>query len=221
MRALLITLALLVAAPAHAGNVSSMERVSRAVTATLPPGLAVGQVRAPELPAGDLSIEWLSSGARPGWVNVLATVRAGGRPLGKGWARVELKPLRRVPVAARALAAGEVIVEGDVVLEERPVSPADSTRAATAGLPGARLTRNVPAGEVLVDSDVVRAAPLPYGTPVRVLVRRGAVSVTASGTLERPARPGEPAVVRVAAAQRPVTGRLLDATTFVPDGEAP
>jgi len=213
--------ALLFAAPAHARNVSSMERVSRAVTATLPPGLAVGLVRAPELPAGDLSIEWLSSGARPGWVNVLATVRSGGRPLGKGWARVELKPLRRVPVAARALTAGEVIAEGDVALEERPVSIAESNRVAVSGLPGARLIRSVPAGEVLVDSDVLRPAPLPYGTPVRVLVRRGAVSVTASGTLERPARPGEPAMVRVAAAARPVAGRLVDATTFVPDGEAP
>jgi len=57
--------------------------------------------------------------------------------------------------------------------------------------------------------------PLPRGTQIAIDVRRGAVRIRGTGTLELAARPGELATARIAATHVVVRGTLVAPATLV------
>lgn len=118
-----------------------------------------------------------------------------------------------VALARRALAAGDVIGPGDIAIEHRAV--ADVIPAPPATLVGASVTAAIAAGAPIAARDVALPPPLPRGTQVDVDVRRGAVHIRGTATLEASARPGGPATARLAATKLVVHGTLVAPATLV------
>ncbi|MSP59504.1 MAG: hypothetical protein EXR72_04020 [Myxococcales bacterium] len=194
------------------------------VTESLPASIALLDITLPErlarMRADGVAVSWLAA-PRPGTQSVTVTLRTGGREVAKGFARVELAPLRRVLVARRDLTAGAAIANGDLAVEDRAVRGGADRPLDPAALAGATLNRSILAGSV-VDADAIAlSAPLPQGTPLKLIVRRGGAVITLAGLLERPARPGELAGARIPGDRRLVRGRLSDRTTLVVGGEMP
>jgi len=200
----IVVLILLLASTARADDLAD------AVGQSLPADLALVQVVSrPTLPAGAaLAVEWRSA-PHAGRMSILVT--AGGR---KGWARVELGRRVDVAVLRRALRAGERVAAQDVQTETRALPLGAPAPLPAASLSGALARRALAAGAIVATGDVNPAAPIPRGSRVTATVRRGAVIVKADAVLERAARPGERAAVRLASRQL-VSGRLLDESTFL------
>ncbi len=92
--------------------------------------------------------------------------------------------------------------------------------AQPATLVGASVTGSIAAGAPIAARDVSLPPPLARGTQIMVDVRRGAVHIRGTGTLELAARPGEPASARLAATKIIVHGRLVAPATLLV-GDAP
>jgi len=193
------------------------ERIRIEVQAGLPAELSAIEVRLPAglagasaNPATPIAIDW-SRAARPGWLTLRVTV--GTR---SGWVRARIAALSPSVVAVRDLPAGHVVGEEDVRVEMRPVAAHGG--AAIAGLEGAvgrALRQPVSAGGVLLSGALERAAPFPRGQPVTALIRRGRLTISAAGVLERSAPIGQETTVRLRATGRVVRGRLIDSHTVL------
>jgi flagella basal body P-ring formation protein FlgA len=124
---------------------------------------------------------------------------------------VQIGKLVDVAVASRELDAGDVLVASDFSIEARPVEQG----APAAALVGATVTHPVHVGGAIARTDVALAPPLARGTQVALEIRRGAVRVRGTATLEANARPGGPAIVRVAQTRTVVHGVLVAPATVV------
>ncbi len=207
------------ATPAEAARGVEAE-VAAQVRAGLPAGLAIVDVDVPAAlvaARGDVTVE-LRGGLRAGRVSFRVAVTH-GKKVRQGWARIELGQLRPVLVARQDLAVGDRLDGGQVTREQRPVAAAQACDLPASALVGARARRAVAAGDLVACQTIERPAPVARGTAIRVVVRRGAVSVAAPGTLEQSARPGELTQARLTNGQRLVRGRLVDGNTFVMEGE--
>jgi flagella basal body P-ring formation protein FlgA len=102
-----------------------------------------------------------------------------------------------------------------VRVELRPAAPGAATAAAVEEVVGRALRRPVAAGAPLPAAALERAAPFPRGHLVTALVRRGRLTISAAGALERPAPVGQPTAVRLRATGRVVRGRLVDPSTVL------
>lgn len=218
---LILGLGLLIAAPAHAVEPARASgiaaQVAEQVAAALPPGLALVDVALPagaSMRGGEVSISW-SAPPRAGQLSVQVIVHRSGREVARTWAAVKLSPLRSVLVSRTTLRAGMAIGRGDLEISERPVTAGSGWQIAPDVLVGAPVLRDVPAGQIIGDRDIAAPAPLARGTQLRLVARRGLITVTATGTLEHPARLGESAVARLATDHRVVNGRLIDRTTLL------
>jgi flagella basal body P-ring formation protein FlgA len=186
---------------------------------TLPAGLGIARVYLPaELAALDtapsrVAIE-LPRELRAGRTSIKLTVR-GRRTV---WVPVAIAALTDVAIAQRELAPGDVIAGDDIAIERRAV--ADATMAPAATLVGAQVTTAIAAGAPIGARAVALPPPLSRGTQVEIDVRRGAVHVRGTGTLELAARPGEPATARLTATRLVVHGTLVAPATLIV-GEAP
>jgi flagella basal body P-ring formation protein FlgA len=192
-----------------AQNGSLEMEIGAQVRAVLPADLVLTKVI---VPAHLADKEWSSVNAelrtapRAGDASIaVALVGASGEHVST-WARI--KVARDVPmvVAMRPLQAGAKLDYGDL---SQPV------------FIGATLERDIAAGAKIERADVILAPPLPRGKVLRVLSRFGGIEIAAPGTLERPARIGEPASARVSGALKIVRGRLHDADTLIIDGSKP
>jgi hypothetical protein len=96
-----------------------------------------------------------------------------------GWALARVRVRGRVPVAARTLAAGDRL-DGAIAFEERELFAEERPLAAVP--PGAVAARPIAAGTVLTPNRIRTAGPRP-GSPVPVVVARGAFTVETTGTL--------------------------------------
>jgi flagella basal body P-ring formation protein FlgA len=215
---LVAVLALLVvlSARVYADPVDAVVRAKLAPS--MPPGLGVAKVYLPaNLTALDVDPAKVTIEPPPvvraGRASIKLTVR------GKtSWVPVAIAALTEVAVAQRDLAPGDVITGDDVALERRAV--ADMAVAAPATVVGATVNAPIAAGAPIAAREVALAPPLPRGTQVEVDVRRGAVHIRGTGTLEMSARPGELATARLAATRTVVHGRLAAPATLVV-GESP
>ena len=118
-----------------------------------------------------------------------------------------------VAIAQRELATGDVIGPGDIAIERRAV--AEIAPAPAAKLIGATVTASIAVGAPIAARSVALPPPLTRGTQVAIEVRRGAVLVRGTGTLELAARPGEPATARIAITRLVVHGRLVAPATLI------
>jgi flagella basal body P-ring formation protein FlgA len=129
------------------------------------------------------------------------------------WIPVAITAVTEVAVAQRALATGDIIADEDLAFERRAV--ADVAPAAPATVAGASVLNAIRAGAVITARDISRPPPLLRGTQVAIDVRRGAVHVRGTGTLETAARPGEPASAKLSATKLVVHGRLVAPATLI------
>jgi flagella basal body P-ring formation protein FlgA len=209
MKALAVILVL-----AGAARADSLEDVVRArVEQALPAGLGVAkiQLRGAEVDANRVIVET---------PRALHTGRTSVRVVVAGhatWAAVSIAPLVEVAIARRAIAVGEWIAPGDVIVEQRAL---DGVAPAPVLLAGAMAAHAIDAGAVVGVHDVTLAPPLARGTQVSIEIRRGAVRVHGTGVLETMARIGDRASARLAATRTLVHGTMIDSTTLV-IGEAP
>lgn len=169
----------------------------------LPPNLATLSV-APSKVVVELPRE-----LRAGRPSIKLTVR--GKP--PVWVPVAIAATVEVAVAQRDLAAGDVITDDDIAIEPRAV--ADFVPAIPATLVGASVTADIAAGTPINRRMVALPPPLSRGTQVSVEIRRGAVIIRGSATLETAARPGEPASARLAATKVLVHGTLVAPATLI------
>ena len=180
---------------------------------SMPPGLDVAKGSLPaNLAALDLDPAKVAIEPPPvlraGRVSIKLTVR------GKtSWVPVAIAALTEVAVAQRDLAPGDVITGDDVALERRAI--ADMAVAAPATVVGATVNTPIAAGAPIAAREVALPPPLPRGTQVEVDVRRGAVHIRGTGTLEMSARPGDLATARLAATRTVVHGRLAAPATLL------
>ena len=207
-------LALLASLGVTAAVAEPLATVARArIEATLPSDLAITELHltarlaALEVEPSMVAIEW----PRP--------PRAGTSSVRVRWAGQQSRfvPVTvavkvAVAVATRDLVPGQMITAADIHLEERALASGLEPAPLAIGL---TTTTAIAAGTVVAAGAVIRPAPIARGTAVTVLVRRRGLRVTAHGTLERAARPGEPALVRLAADRPPVTGTLTAANLVV------
>jgi flagella basal body P-ring formation protein FlgA len=211
--ALLVVLTGRVHADPPAGRMTAEAVVRAKLQPLMPPGLDVAKVYLPanlaavELDPAKVAIE-PPGVLRAGRASIKLTVR------GKtSWVPVAIAALTEVAVAQRDLAPGDVITGDDVALERRAI--ADMAVAAPATVVGATVNAPIAAGAPIAAREVALPPPLPRGTQVEVDVRRGAVHIRGTGTLEMSARPGELATARLAATRTVVHGRLAAPATLL------
>jgi flagella basal body P-ring formation protein FlgA len=129
------------------------------------------------------------------------------------WVAIAIATTVEVAVAQRDLGPGDVITDDDIAVERRAV--ADLTPAAPATLVGASVTAVIAAGAPIGNRMVALPPPLPRGSQVSVEIRRGAVRIHGSATLETAARPGEQASAKLAATKLLVRGTLVAPSTLI------
>lgn len=190
-----------------------LETVVRAkLQPALPAGLDVARVHLPprlsalDIDPAKVAIE-LPRELRAGRPSIKLTIA--GKTT---WVPIAIAALTDVAIAQRELAPGDVIADDDIAVERRAV---DLAVAPPATLIGATVATAIAAGAPVGARAVTLPPPLPRGTQVAIDVRRGAVHVRGTGTLELSARPGEPASARLAATRQVVRGRLVAPATLI------
>lgn len=126
---------------------------------------------------------------------------------------VSIGKLVEVGVARRAIPAGSILTDADVLIVQRAIEAI--VPASGRSLIGATATRDLVADAPVALRDVSFPPPLPRGTQVAVEIRRGSVRVRGNATLELAARAGEPATARLAHTKTIVRGTLRAPATLV------
>ncbi|HUJ61681.1 MAG TPA: flagellar basal body P-ring formation chaperone FlgA [Kofleriaceae bacterium] len=210
MRAVCLLCALAGAASADPIDAIVRDRVAP----TLPANLGVAKVDVPpalaalDVDPAKVAIE-LPHELRAGRASVKVTV--GKRAA--VWCQVSVAAIVEVAVAQRALAPGEHVGDADIAIEDRAL--AEVAPAPVSTLIGATVTRDIAAGAPIGAHDVALPPPLPRGTQVEIDVRRGAIHIHGTATLEIAARIGEVASARLAATNTIVRGTLVAPQTLV------
>jgi flagella basal body P-ring formation protein FlgA len=141
-----------------------------------------------------------------------STIKVAVRGRATVFVPVAIGKLVDVAIAKRALPAGTVIEADDITIERRSVELAP---ASVGALVGATVTTALAANEPIAARSVALPPPLSRGTRVTIEMRRGAIVVRGTATLEVAARPGEAASARLAHTKTVVRGTLRAPATLV------
>ncbi len=192
-------------------------QVLAAIKATLPGNLVATKLtfvgRSQWSSKAMIIVSWdrgMQEGLRMATVNVLD----GGQSF-KTWASTRLVGLRPVLVMDRDMKAGATIGAGGVRTELRPVRAGQGLDLTPEALAGQNILVDIKAGAVISPKDVALPARLPAGANVRVISEIAGVRIRVKGNLVSSARPGALAKVRISSSSRVLSGRLIDAETFV------
>lgn len=117
-----------------------------------------------------------------------------------------------VPVLAHPVARGERIAASDFVLEHQ-TAVAGRGALAPAAAAGMEAARNLSAGSIVRQGDLVRARLVRRGQPVTVRIVSGPLVITAGGRALADAAMGEPARVFVDSTSRTLDGVVESAGT--------
>ena len=117
-----------------------------------------------------------------------------------------------VPVLAHPVARGERIAAGDFMLEHETAVAARGALA-PAAVAGMEAARNLSAGSIVRQGDLVRARLVRRGQPVTVRIVSGPLVITAGGRALADAAMGEPARVFVDSTSRTLDGVVESAGT--------
>lgn len=203
MKAILFFLAL--------ANSVSAEPLAKIVEARLSPALPQGygitKVFAPELDvdAKRVSVE-VPGEIKLGRPSIKVTINGSTR-----YVPVQVGKLVEVAVATHDLTEGDALTAADFSIELRAAD-----NVAVAGeLGGARVQHAVKSGAPIGKLDVQLAPPLPRGMEVALEIRHGRIRVRGTAILEANARPGGPAIARVAQTKTLVHGTLVAPSTLV------
>jgi flagella basal body P-ring formation protein FlgA len=202
-------LAFLLATPAAAGQYEDPARVAAAVSKAVvaPPGagVVVGSVAgAGVMPACPGSLVVGVSGLPP-------YEQAAVRCLALGWVlyvSVTVTQSAQVVVAARPIAAGQVLAAADVMLRVEDVSAYAGRRVfyTVGDVLGADLVMNVPAGMILTQDAVQLPVLVKAGQVVAVEVKSGTVDVLINAVADESGRVGDEVLFT-----NPATGKRFEA----------
>ena len=203
MRAIVLLAAL--CGPAAAESLPAI--IEARLAPIVPAGYGIAHVYAPptELAPAQVTVE-VPGELKAGRPSVRVTVK--GRT---SYVPIAIARLVDVAVATRAIAEGATLVAADFAIVQRPTEPG----APAASLVGAGVAHAISAGSEIARTDVILAPPLARGTQVALEIRHGSVRVRGTATLEASARPGGPAIVRVAQTRTVVRGVLVAPATVV------
>jgi len=211
----LLALALL-STSAHADPLAQVVAVLAAED--LPAGLGVAEVHLPatlasvDVAPDDVSVVWPQA-PRAGRSSARVAYRS-GKTAKRTWVPITIAALGPAAVATHELHAGDVIDPADFKTEARP-----GTHAAPASVIGSRVTDTIAAGAAIDAMSIAQLPPVARGTEITVRVRRAGFTVTTKGALDRAARVGTAAVVRLANRSL-VHGTLIDGATVEVQGGA-
>lgn len=196
---------------------AAIEKAAREAIEAAQPGI-VAEVTFPHadvrLPAG--VVELKPQGA-PSIGNSSATipirVLVDGRP--EATLAVSLRLRRRAPalVAARDLAAGAILTNEDLRVEERPVAPGPPALTDPAQAVGQQATLPLKEGATLMASMLRPAVLFRRGARVRLVCRGRSFTATVLGEALQDGIAGQPVRVRNLTSLLEVTGRVVDAQT--------
>jgi flagella basal body P-ring formation protein FlgA len=148
----------------------------------------------------------------PVWVDVLVD----GQVYRSARVTVEVADERRVLVARTGMAAGEDAASSRFEAVTRNVAGMRSAPLAPDALPaGARLARQLRAGEILGRESLLAPGGVFAGDRVRVVARDAQMVIEVEGTVIHGGRPGQAVEVRVAHSDRALTGVLGAGATVV------
>ena len=189
--------------------------IAKALDGTLPPSLFVRKVQLISLvklsdAALYATVDWTQPPAA-GQKTVHVSFWNDGAEVGSTWAALALAPRVHVAVAKHALPVGTLLTDRDMTVEWRDPNTVKNP-AVPSDLRGARVVRDLAAGEMLVLHDVETVPPMPRGTALTVILRAGSIEVSSTGTLEKPARPGDSVPVRVSTG-KVVVAEIIDGQT--------
>ena len=230
MRALAITLALLLAAPAalgaSPGELGLREQIGDFVRALVPG--TVSRVEMPSLQRFsiaarglDVRVELREAGrsSRPDRVPVTVSLwdEQSDRLLKRGTVNVDVEGERPVVVAGRALRPGTRLTRDDLEVEMRPLSELGAhTVDDASSLIGQRMRRAVARGAVMQRGFAEEPPLVERGQRVKIRVASGALRIEMVGVAKQEGRAGEWIRATNERSQREVIGRLAkDGTIHV------
>jgi flagella basal body P-ring formation protein FlgA len=189
------------------------DRIQGEIQSALPAELSVVELRVPRplehIGDAPIQIDWRRP-ARTGWLTLRVT--AGAK---SGWVRARLAQVIPVVIATRALPPGHVIGPDDVAVEARAVDRRGAALLGVEAAIGRTVRVAVGAGAAVPPGALERSAPLPRGHLVKAVVKRGGLTISTAGALERPASIGAATSVRLRSTGRVVQGRLIDSATVL------
>ncbi|TYP00186.1 flagella basal body P-ring formation protein FlgA [Geothermobacter ehrlichii] len=161
------------------------------------------------LPRGELRSE-----VRPSDPDLLKTrsfnliFRVNGRVERNLTVRGEVVGRARVAVLTRDLPRGTLLGADDVTLAEREINRLHQPFFQMEELPGKKLKRSLRRGDVLTHGVVATPPVVRRGQPVTIVLRSGALSLSAKGIAKRDGKPGETIPVRNIGSQKIILCRV-------------
>jgi len=179
----------------------------------------VSEVNVPELSAFDqiavpvddlvVSFRTRESGSLIGRTPVTVVLTHQGREVKRSVVTVGLVAYKTVYVAARAVARGQVVGEGDIRRERRDVSSLRGpVLTRSSDLVGMRVKRSVQAGRVWQPRDIETVPVVRRGELVRLRLQSGGLRIDGTGKAGEDGRLGDFIRVLNVVSKRYVTGRV-------------
>lgn len=162
------------------------------------------------LPSGRLEVE-----VQPSADNLLKSrsltlvFRVDGRTVRTLALRGKVEVQAPVVVASRRLARGSLLSQDSLTLENQTLASFDDVFFDPRALIGMKLTRNLNAGQPVIERVIERPAIVTKGGFVRILARRGAMQLTATGIASEDGHLGETIRVRNSASEKEILARVI------------
>ncbi len=157
--------------------------------------------------APDAALVRITGQGRDGWMAAVVA-SPDGAPAA---VPVRAGRLDTVWTAARTLAAGSRLAEGDAQPETRVLWGPPRGGARERPAPGWEVRRNLALGEMLIEPAVEPPALIDPGEAVQLIWSRGTVRLSLTGRALNRARSGEAVRVRIPGRERPLTATAVEA----------
>jgi len=157
-----------------------------------------------------------------GRMQMSVTVRVNGERRLAVWVFLEVQAIREIAVCRQRVERGEVVGEGAVSRERRPVTAQD-TAARPENVIGRKARKPLAPGQVLSANDVENTPVtlVKSGQPLRLIVRLGAMDVVAMGEALQGGGAGDLIRVRNVESKKILTGRVTGPRTVEVDAGSP
>jgi flagella basal body P-ring formation protein FlgA len=149
-------------------------------------------------------------------VPVRVEIQFEGRAIAHRIVCFELNVFEEIAVACTRIERHDVIQPGQVKMERRDIT--DSMMRVISSrddVRGKRVRRSIRPGECIYRELVENPPDIERGSPVRVIVRKGCVEITATGTALENGMVGEDIRVLVLSTRKRMSAQVLDHTTVV------
>lgn len=171
-------------------------------------GLNFGQL--PALPPGRAAYRFVpQSSANPTHLTGTFFFAVDGREVGRSRVTAQIDLYVPALVAARALARGQVLSEGDLSLSMVPYAQSKGALSSSEPAVGSTLKNNLAPGEVVRDRNLTKSVVVRRGDMVTIIAQQGGLRVTASGQARQDGAMGEVISVINVNSKKVVSARVI------------